>query len=48
MSTRIIIDSTTDVWQHRAEGIHVAKIGTAIGTHSGAGAVAAAVFKKMD
>ena len=45
---RKFIDSTANVWQHRAEGIHVAKIGTAIGTHSGAGAVAAAVFKRMN
>lgn len=39
-------EATRDTWQHRADTLRVASIGTAIGTHAGAGAVAAAVFKK--
>ena len=42
------IDSTAEVWQHRAANLPIASIGTAIGTHSGAGAVATAVFIKQD
>lgn len=40
------IEMSAPAWQRPESQLHVAKIGSAIGTHAGAGAVAAAIFRK--
>lgn len=58
MSTRIIVDSTTDLllqkyiedsprlWEQGLDEVRFTTIGSVIGTHAGPGAIAVAFFKK--
>lgn len=40
------IEDSEALWKHGAEELHIAQIGSVIGTHAGPGAIAAAFFKK--